>query len=148
MVSKRLINKQLHGLTSWPNLFSEYYWGRGSKRLINEWLINSDSYQILSIVLVCKSWLCHPVEFCCACLCKTWLVCHCIDHYVSTVQSSGPSDIILTSRGANKVTWNSNRMLILTSTQDRWLYIPSEGCGVNFRWKHLQNIPTFWGGVE
>jgi len=22
------------------------------------------------------------------------------------------------------------------------LYIPSEGCGVNFRWKHLQTIPT------
>jgi len=29
--------------------------------------------------------------------------------------------------------------------RDRRLYIPSEGCGVNFRWKHLQTTPTpFW----
>ena len=26
--------------------------------------------------------------------------------------------------------------------QDRRLYIPSEGCGVNFRWKLLQTTPT------
>jgi len=26
---------------------------------------------------------------------------------------------------------------------DWQLYIPSEGCGVNFRWKHLQNTYTF-----
>jgi len=31
---------------------------------------------------------------------------------------------------------------------DRWLYIPSEGCSVNFRWKHLQNTPTHFLGAE
>ena len=24
---------------------------------------------------------------------------------------------------------------------DRQLYIPSEGCGINFRWKHLKTTP-------
>ena len=28
---------------------------------------------------------------------------------------------------------------------DRWLYIPSEGYGVNFKWKHLQTTPHFLG---
>ena len=34
--------------------------------------------------------------------------------------------------------------------RDRWLYIPSEGCGVNFRWKHLQTTPThyFWAELS
>ena len=30
--------------------------------------------------------------------------------------------------------------------RDRRLYIPSEGCGINFRWKHLQNTPTHFFG--
>ena len=30
--------------------------------------------------------------------------------------------------------------------RDRRLYIPSEGCGVNFRWKHLQPTPTHFFG--
>jgi len=30
--------------------------------------------------------------------------------------------------------------------QDRRLYIPSEGCGVNFRWKHPQSTPTHFFG--
>ena len=34
--------------------------------------------------------------------------------------------------------------------QDRQLYIPSEGCSVNFRWKHLQTTPTpfFWAELS
>ena len=36
--------------------------------------------------------------------------------------------------------------LYLTHCQDRRLYIPSEGCGVNFRWKHLQTTPTHFFG--
>ena len=33
--------------------------------------------------------------------------------------------------------------------RDRRLYIPSKGCGVNFRWKHLQTTPThFLGRAE
>ena len=32
--------------------------------------------------------------------------------------------------------------------QDRRLYIPSEGCGVNFRWEHLQTTPTHFFGIE
>ena len=30
--------------------------------------------------------------------------------------------------------------------RDRRLYIPSEGCGVNFRWKHLKTTPTHFFG--
>ena len=30
--------------------------------------------------------------------------------------------------------------------RDQQLYIPSEGCGVNFRWKHLQTTPTHFLG--
>jgi len=30
--------------------------------------------------------------------------------------------------------------------RDRWLYIPAEGCGVNFRWKHLQTTTTHFFG--
>jgi len=33
--------------------------------------------------------------------------------------------------------------------RDRRLYIPFEGCGINFRWKHLQTTPThFLGRAE
>jgi len=32
--------------------------------------------------------------------------------------------------------------------RDRRLYIPSKGCGVNFRWKHLQTTPTHFFGAE
>jgi len=31
--------------------------------------------------------------------------------------------------------------------REQWLYIPSEGCGINFRWKLLQTN-TFWGRAE
>jgi len=32
--------------------------------------------------------------------------------------------------------------------QDRRLYIPSKGCGVNFRWKHLKTTPTHFLWAE
>ena len=32
--------------------------------------------------------------------------------------------------------------------RDQQLYIPSEGCGVNFRWKHLQTTPTHFLWAE
>jgi len=33
--------------------------------------------------------------------------------------------------------------------QDQCLYIPSEGCSVNFRSKHLENMPThFWAELS
>jgi len=28
--------------------------------------------------------------------------------------------------------------------RDRRLYIPSEGCSINFRWKHLQTAPVYF----
>ena len=40
------------------------------------------------------------------------------------------------------------RGLFKPGPQDQQLYIPSEGCGVNFRWKHLQTTPTHFFGAE
>ena len=40
----------------------------------------------------------------------------------------------------------NKRAYLIQVPRDRWLYIPSEGCGVTFRWKHLQTTPTHFFG--
>ena len=58
--------------------------------------------------------------------------------------------VIVTPEGFTTVVANEGlekaRAYLNQVPQDRRLYIPSEGCGVNFRWKHLQTTPTYFFG--
>ena len=49
--------------------------------------------------------------------------------------------IIVANEGLEKARAYLNQV-----PRDQRLYIPSEGCGVNFRWKHLQTTPTHFFG--
>ena len=54
--------------------------------------------------------------------------------------------VFVTPKGFTTVVANEGlekaRDYLTQVTRDQRLYIPSEGCGVNFRWKHLQTTPT------
>ena len=82
-----------------------------------------------------------------------WNVCVCLNYNNNSIWFD-LNLIWIASEGFTTVVANEGlekaRAYLNQVPQYRRLYIPSERCGVNFRWKHLQTTPThfFWAELS
>ena len=71
-----------------------------------------------------------------------------VERAVDTISQLVCLFVFVTPEGFTTVVANEGlekeRAYLNQVPRDRRLYIPSEGCGVNFRWKHLRTTPVYF----